>query len=122
MVLTREQAIAEHRKMWNWIADRTKEEKRKITKEDYFEEYQLERVCGFCFVCEYDENTRISADTPLCHSCPIVFLDHKPLMGDCYCCEKGSPYKSWVDLMKCEWEAAERFARMIANLPEREVE
>ena len=36
MRLTREQAIAEHRKMWNWIADETEKLKRRVGEREYF--------------------------------------------------------------------------------------
>lgn len=34
--LTREQTIAEHRKMWNWIAEECLRRKEKVEKADYF--------------------------------------------------------------------------------------
>ena len=40
MKLTREQAIMEHRKMWNWIADETLRLKRRVPKDNYFEAKQ----------------------------------------------------------------------------------
>lgn len=39
--LTREQAIEEHRKMWNWIADETLKQKRKVNENEYFQHINL---------------------------------------------------------------------------------
>ena len=75
MQLTKEQAIQEHRKMWNWIADQY--EKRtdllKITEnvEDlkafYIDAvFSDEMIEGDCFCCEYDKKFG-----GLCDYCPI---------------------------------------------------
>lgn len=51
MKLTREQAIKEHRKMWNWLAEHPEK-----WKNDYFEIHheQLGHINNDCFLCEYD--------------------------------------------------------------------
>jgi len=52
--LTKEQAIAEHRKMWRWIAKETKKQQRIIGKEEYLERYFPEDyIYNGCFCCEY---------------------------------------------------------------------
>ena len=52
MVLTKQEAITEHRKMWNWIADTIKEEKRikdiRGLKRKYLEQKDL-KIMGNCF-------------------------------------------------------------------------
>lgn len=51
MKLTREQAIKEHRKMWNWLAEHPEK-----WKDDYFEIHheQLGYIYNDCFLCEYN--------------------------------------------------------------------
>lgn len=41
MQLTREEAIANHRKMWNWIADETERWEDCATKSDYFNTFLI---------------------------------------------------------------------------------
>ena len=40
--LTREEAINEHRKMWNWIADETLKQKRKVNENEYFHQINFD--------------------------------------------------------------------------------
>lgn len=51
MELTREQAIKEHRKMWNWLAEHPEK-----YKDDYFEIHheQFGHINNYCFLCEYN--------------------------------------------------------------------
>lgn len=51
MELTREQAIKEHRKMWNWLAEHPEK-----WKDDYFKIHheQFSHINNDCFLCEYD--------------------------------------------------------------------
>ena len=109
MLLTKEQAVKEHRKMWNWIADKTLERRGKVTKEDYFrEEYQNKIcICNDCWCCEYDKQN--------CEECPI--------QGDrankTYCRNLSSPYYELFKTENDDYEMAAELARKIANLPER---
>lgn len=49
MKLTREQAIKEHRKMWNWLAEHPEK-----LKEDYLKYHeQFGHIFCDCFLCEY---------------------------------------------------------------------
>ena len=41
MGLTKSEAIANHRKMWNWIADETMKRKCKVEKWDYFKAHGI---------------------------------------------------------------------------------
>lgn len=66
MELTKEQAISEHRKMWNWIADKIEKEKECQEIGDLKEEYCIENdflLKNDCFCCEYTKNN--------CDNCPI---------------------------------------------------
>lgn len=48
MKLTREQAIKEHRKMWNWLAEHPD-----MDKDDYLKLNDFEYVENECFLCHY---------------------------------------------------------------------
>ena len=106
--MTKQEAVANHRKMWNWIADQIEKAKRARNIDelkDYYVHYIYGEYVWFdCFCCEYDEEQGIES----CTHCPLVWPDGKcgPLYGVCCMC---SDYVKQV-----------KFARQIANLPERE--
>ena len=80
MQLTKEQAIIEHRKMWNWIADQYKN--RCINyiydvEQKYIDEctnYSSDEIESNSFCCEYCNQNDVSDS---CDSCPLVW-------GKCY--------------------------------------
>ena len=116
MQLTREQALNEHRKMWNWIADETKKRGYKVSKEEY-----LYKKCGFdeiiyndCFCCEYALFASLKEEKPICSVCPIDWGTYKK--GKHITC-LSSLYGKWYDT-EDPIEAAQ-FARQIASLPRR---
>lgn len=67
MELTREEAISEHRKMWNWIADEIEKEKRDQDildlKEEYCNREGYNDIRSDCFCCGYTKY--------ICDYCPI---------------------------------------------------
>lgn len=74
MELTREQAIAEHRKMWQWITEHY--EKNSIysldlytLKKEYFRRlgYNHFYICGCSFLCEYTRRFGVAR----CEKCPL---------------------------------------------------
>lgn len=108
--LTRERAIEEHRKMWNWIADETEKRKYKVDKVIYFIEHKDEYPIIphiRCWCCEYD-------GCHACKKCPINWKNE-----DNYCGNK-SIYVSWDLADDFSYELCASLARQIANLPERE--
>ena len=113
MKLTKSEAIANHRKMWNWIADETLKRKCKVRKREYFETHGLTDVPrNVCYCCEY------SCDES-CSDCPIEWggeygtCESKDNKGD----RKGL-YTLWYD--EYDYIKAAELARQIAELPERE--
>lgn len=108
MKLTREQAIAEHRKLWNWLADETIRTKTPTPKFAYFVLKLTNDVPLFgCYCCEYTH--RFLNGT--CEQCPINW-EH----GHCTLSE----YKDWLTAYELnDYEFAAKYARIIANLPER---
>lgn len=129
MMLTREEAIAEFRKMWNWIADETEKRQEIVDKQTYFRENYLEMVDSACYCCEYGKQAVINDLAEMaCDACPIDFGDHdadKPLS---HCIRRESPFWNWSiaccidEYEEGDWRKAAWCARQIANLPERVVE
>lgn len=113
MTLTREEAIENHRKMWNWIADETELWQRKVYKEDYFEKNKIKNAPYLkCYCCEYNiRNNRL-----YCGENCIVNWENTDIIENTKDCT-NSYYEDWC----CEedWQEAARLARIIANLPER---
>lgn len=120
MQLTREEAIANHRKMWNWIADETERRKASVSKSDYLHDTLFRDIINDCFCCEY------SFQKPGCESCRLCPLDwgsnQKSIMCEnirSYSDQEGL-YADWCDFKrKNDWRNAAKIAREIANLPER---
>ena len=113
MNLTREQAIAEHRKMWNWIADKTEKLKRKVEKEEYFREMGIANIPrSECYCCEYLFSGCIVIQLSYCkNECAINWGENLNCID--------SYYQKWIFIDG--WQQSARLARIIANLPEREV-
>ena len=117
MKLTREEAISEHRKMWNWIADRIEEEKEYQDIEDLKIEYcdreGFDDIENNCFCCEYTNC--------VCEFCPIEWESEA---GDYMCLDQYKEKDCKGLYMLCfdelDWKEQAKLARKIANLPERE--
>lgn len=109
MILTKEQAIENHRKMWNWIADETLKQKRIIRKKEYFSANNISSSCipfYECYCCEYStKNCRRD-----CSKCPIKWEN-----GDCIAGE----FSDWTEAcIVNNYTKAAKLARIIAYLPE----
>ena len=124
--LSREDAIKNHRKMWNWIADETLKRGRPVSKIEYFDEIGMpEEIRPYfnCYCCEYDLNNN---DEPgwWCKNCPVDWrtLPDKLKRKNRICTK--SFYNKWEieknraypDYKKCA-----KLARKIANLPTRKI-
>ena len=116
MNLTREEAIEEHRKMWNWIADKLlsndidKYHESNIIKKDYLNQKYGEdnyRLEANCFLCEYVYKNIHKT----CSFCPLDW-------GEIACF-----HIIYSDFFKTLQEGhnkeAAAIARQIANLPEK---
>ena len=119
MRLTKEQAILEHRKMWNWIADESEKRKLIIKKRDYFEFIEaLSPPLFDCYCCEYNSLQNDANGIINCEKCPIDWGSTR----NSFMCEdlhidgnRGGLYAQWRTCS--DVETAVRLAREIANLP-----
>lgn len=123
MKLTREQAIKEHRKMWNWLAEHPD-----MDKDDYLELNDFEYVENECFLCHYSHQN----DGEYCGEDCILDWGETNCMGNIpnlglyqvyielvNLLHSISLYSDWsVDIIKTLSFAKSRTARAIAVLPE----
>lgn len=108
--LTREQAIKNFRKMWNWIADETEKRQTIVQREDYFKENNIVEIPTlYCYVC---------AVTYLgCWNCPIKWSNRGLVCTDSY-----SEFREWLAAISDDdYRRASKMARKISELKEREV-
>lgn len=123
MKLTRERAIAEFRKEWNYIADVIERVKKVIDVSSYKFEYCYENkfyvVKNDCFLCEYVRNGSFDWK---CDKCPIEWPSNFggfPCEGECWEDNKER-FGLWWKCKNAEtWQEQAALARQIANLPER---
>ena len=97
---TKDQAIAEHRKMWRWIYDETVKQKRPVSKEEYLEKNNIFGLYSDCFLCEYsiDERNKNGMNFHICDYCPLDW-DSKA-KNECKCTRKVNfePKTSLLDI------------------------
>lgn len=126
-VLTREEAIENHRELWNWVADQNKKligtKNSPVDKEAYFDAYGIpnsERPEWDCYVCDYALS---KSDTPedRCQICPLDWSNGGETTDDC--CQNLSDsglYEQFEVSKKFgDVESCANIAKIIANLPER---
>ncbi len=117
MRLTKEQAIANNRKMWRWIAEETLKQERKVEELEYFKAHGIRGLnmpFGECYCCEYAFDKGYID----CSRCPIDWggkysrCTNRDFCGD----DKGL-YSLWRD--EEDYIKAAELAKQIAELPER---
>lgn len=131
MGLTKKQAIEEHRKMWNWIADAIRNQEvcsavvsrcnwdSLIAKLKYryllnYKGQKYKDIYTHCFCCEYAFNTSNAS----CRYCPVMWSGSTG-----YCCGEYGEYIELISLRGYSDENRRKayiLALKIANLPERE--
>ena len=142
LYLTKEEAIAEHRKMWNWIADRLEEHNNHgydiyMYKAEYIKNnFPDDTIRNYCFCCQYTTQEIDNYFENHCIYCPLLWGTEDNT--DEYFCEQGNcdipveylslfnsdeKYGLWSYAQRltenyCYDEAA-KVARQIANLPEK---
>ena len=129
MMLTKKEAIRNHRKMWNWIAVMLKSERYKAFENTecgttygitiLFLKYAYINMIGLngkvacdCFCCEYAFNSNLLRT---CDNCPVIWNYDR-------CDEVGGEYGQlfFLPYTPENLPKAVALALEIANLPERE--
>ena len=115
MPITYQQAVTEHRKMWNWIAEQTELYQTCFSKDNYLELMGNTKLTNDCFLCQY--TVRRWRDEPwstqnYCDYCIGIWSENP---------EKNcslTTYGAWCQAYrKDDWELAAKYARLIAHLP-----
>lgn len=134
--LTKERAIEEHRKMWNWIADQYEKRSREDIgnlKRMYLCENNMIGIYGNCFLCNYAGNNESSYGNYAfnCDQCLLQWpVPKNSNIEDGYCVDKynlNDNYGLYGMLeegynekgSRLTFKEKENIARQIANLPER---
>ena len=115
MFLTKQQAIENHRKMWNWIADESLRQKRCVDKDEAFKHFGWEYIPKQCWCCEYASAKINCAYFNKCTYCPLIWGND--ISKSC----TFSEFFKWQYAFDIDdLETAVEYARKIAELPERE--
>lgn len=101
-MLTKAQAIANHRTMWNWIAQTSIQKQRCVEKYEAFAHFGWGPVKCLCWCCEYGD--RIN-ELNMCLRCPIT-----------HCLPYFEPWRGACD--DNDYIAAARYAYQLAELHE----
>lgn len=128
--LTKEQAVKEHRKMWNWIADETEKRKQTMDKCDYAHKTGLDLMPGYelfqqnhlCFCCVYDKLNDERSNIYFHHNCLHCPIDWqvKTKCDNYMCDEEESPLHRY-NIAYPDYISTAKYARQIANLSERNI-
>ena len=127
--MTKQEAIENHRKMWEWIAEETRKQKRCVGKAEYLLECGMSpfELLNNCFCCQFSLD--YPDDHAECERCPIEFDStadeymciHTSNSSKESCFEDGL-YAAWEDDYRIsgDWQHAAEMADIIAGLAERE--
>ncbi len=111
MEITKSEAIENHRKMWNWIADETLKQKCVVDKQDYFETHEMTDIpFSYCYCCEY-----------ACRECSHCPIDWGGEFGGCVSRDNIDDERG-LYILWCkepDYIKAAELAKQIAELPER---
>lgn len=108
MQLTKEEAIRRHRMMWNWIADESIRQKRRVERREAFEHFGWGVTKTDFWCCEY-----VAANNKKCSDCPIAW----PKGARC-AINDNTPYIKWC--FSLGYNDCAKYAKQIEELPERE--
>lgn len=123
---TKSEAIAEHRKMWHWIAnnlEKTKNGAQNLSpsevirqlKQQYCDMHDLDCIHN-CICCEYDCQINRFAGPYRCTNCPVIWGTENQYMDGYYCEHSKALYK----IIKKTYDINEqvKLAHQIAELYE----
>lgn len=105
--ITFKKTVYNHRQLWKYICYKIIETEDKISKSEYFENYDIDIPRCECFLCEYIKYHRNK-----CKYCPLKW-------GKEYTCtgvgDSPGLYSKYIN--SNEWEEAYYYARKISKLP-----
>lgn len=113
--LTIERAVELHRKLWNYIADKIKQEQRAVTKAEALVAlgFDPSDVLSECFCCEYAVQHQLFGKALACILCPLKWP-----FGQCITRTREGLYGQWQNaIAEQDWDRAAWFARYIAEVP-----
>lgn len=136
--LTKNEAIQNHRKMWNWIAEQTKARKKPVDKKEYISECdpEVRHITSTCWLCEYAEHHKQLRpgvrNGHACNACPLRWPNEKiitELTNEtttlCFGTdgldnpETVGLYGRWYyATLHNDWERCYDLAKQIENMPE----
>ena len=111
-MMTKAEAISNHRKLWHWIAEETRKLKRKVKKSEYFKQNNIPNEpipAYFCYCCEYAEQFR--------DDCTYCSIDWGNTENECSC--SYGLYLRWNACNDEDWKRAADLADKIAEMPEK---
>lgn len=129
--ISKSEAIENHRKLWNWIANRNKEcidaQTKPIDKKQYFTENAIPsslRPEWNCYLCDYALYQAEGDADNRCKFCPIDWSNRGAFnVSECIDNNEDSIYGLFLESVTFEdTEECARLAKIIANLPERNEE
>ena len=124
--MTKKEAVRKHRKMWKWIAEKTRQRKRCVDKNDYMMEVGAgEPIYLDCFCCHFDS---LHEGTEQCESCPLCwesdaleYMCEYATQSDLESRYETGIYAAWrLDVKGNDWQHAAEMADIIAILAETE--
>ena len=131
--LSKQKAMEEHRKMWNWIADQYRNGRNDSVvnlKQEYISCYTCySAVNNLCFCCEYaKQRCKESGDIyNMCNYCPVEWKSDVPIfqcidkiIDDDQCGLYGKMLYYSESSIPTEKRLLAEIAEEIANLPESE--
>lgn len=130
MILTKQEAIKNHREMWNWIVKQYENESYKTInelKEEYLYEIKGEpNIINYdCYCCEYANNLKLKHR---CYGCPLVWTEEdvkNEYIKPYYCMNTGSSVglyeqlEEFTELIITDRTKVINLAKQIAELEER---
>lgn len=125
--MTKQEAVENHRKLWNWIAEQnrlTDKNTDPVTKPLFFEEHDIngrDIPVHYCYACQYASNLTDPDDPGKCDYCPIDWTDNGKLKHErCINNEETGLYDQFSKAVnRHSMRRCAVIAKRIAELPER---
>lgn len=115
-----DETMKNHKKLWMWLAKKTREEERVVRKREYFSYNGIaesETPKHSCYICQYHAENNIECEEDGC----ILNWHYnggriEEIEGTEQCMDHLSLYHKWLICNPKDWWQAYRLAEMIAML------